>query len=69
MTETLMEECRLEGGPVHMPDRLRTALVPVGDLKVKLSFSNGWEHFERVAEFTETGVPIFRWTMCTKVAE
>ncbi|PTA45206.1 DUF5988 family protein [Micromonospora sp. RP3T] len=69
MPELMVEKCRLEGGPKFMPEQCRTALVPIDELKVKVRFNNGWEHFERVDEFTEKGLPIFRWTMCTKVAE
>ncbi|MEU4475959.1 DUF5988 family protein [Micromonospora sp. NPDC023888] len=69
MSETLYEECRLEGGPGYMPDDLRSTHVSMTDHKVKVMFYNGWEHFERIDEFTETGVPIFRWTMRTKTAE
>ncbi len=69
MPHNLVEECRLEGGPAHLPDHLRTATVPRDGSKVKVPFHNGWEHFERIHEFTQTGEPIFRWTMRTKIAE
>lgn len=63
------EECRLVGGPNYLPEELRRPVVHVDELKVKVDFYNGWEHFERVDEFTETGIPIFRWSMRTKAAE
>lgn len=67
--EALHEECRLEGGPSYMPDELRKIRVPMEEHKIKIMVYNGWEHFERINEFTETGEPIFRWTMRTKIAE
>jgi uncharacterized protein DUF5988 len=69
MTDTSYEECRLEGGPSYMPEELRTARVHADALKVKIRVHNGWEHFERADDFTETGTPVFRWIMCTKIAE
>lgn len=69
MTDVNQEECRLTGGPTYLPEQLRTTVVHVDDLKVKVDFYNGWEHFERDGEFTDTGVPTFRWSMRTKAAE
>jgi hypothetical protein len=69
MTEILYEECRLEGGPGYLPNDLRNPQVPMADNDVKVMFSDAWEHFSRIPEFTETGVPIFRWTMRTDAAE
>ena len=69
MTEVFYEECHLEGGPRYLPDDLRSARVPMVDNKVKVMFYDAWEHFERIGEFTETGLPIFRWTMQTRAAE
>jgi hypothetical protein len=63
------EECRLEGGPSELPEERRSTTVDFDENKVKVMFGNGWEHFERDSDFTSTGVPIFRWTMTTKVAE
>ncbi|WBB71292.1 DUF5988 family protein [Micromonospora sp. WMMD1128] len=69
MTDVRYEECRLEGGPGYLPDNLRNPQVLMAENKVKVPFYNAWEHFERMDEFTETGLPIFRWTMQTRAAE
>ncbi|ASW55685.1 DUF5988 family protein [Plantactinospora sp. KBS50] len=69
MIDIRYEECRLEGGPGHLPEDLRNPQVLMVDNKVKVMFHGTWEHFERMDEFTENGVPIFRWTMRTRTAE
>ena len=69
MTDTSYEECRLEGGPSSMTEELRNVQVPADALTVKVRVHDGWEHFERIGEFTGTGTPVFHWTMCTKTAE
>ena len=69
MSETMGEKCRLEGGPEHLPSSSGPRRMAYEDYQVKVQFHNGWEHFERIGEFTDKGVPIFQWIMRTKVAE
>ena len=69
MVDNSYEECRLEGGPPSFPEELRNARVPFDDLQIAVRLHDRWEYFERIAEFTHAGTPIFEWTMETRTAE
>jgi hypothetical protein len=57
----------LDGGPTDLPASMRRCTVRPDDVKVKLRWGTGYEHFERTDETVDTNV--FRWTGRTKVAE
>lgn len=63
---------RLEGGPLDLPQSVRSSVVQPDTLKVKIGHNGGYEHFERTdADNAAEPDPIviFRWTMRTKIAE
>jgi hypothetical protein len=63
-------EAVLEGGPVHLPDELRTRHVPHTDETIKVPYLDGYEHFECDSVTGAAGTPVvFRWTGRTRVAE
>lgn len=62
----------LEGGPISIPDTLRTRQVSPADEKIKIPHYGGYEHFERVGRIDELisfQQIVFRWTMRTEMAE
>ncbi|MFC5008328.1 DUF5988 family protein [Dactylosporangium cerinum] len=61
---------RLEGGPQHMPPAMRDARASASDLKIKLEYYGGYEHFERVTTGDVDASPVvFQWTGRTRIAE
>ena len=60
----------LDGGPVTLPDGLRTHCVASTDHKIKILHYGGYEHFERDDSYAADGIPaVFRWTGRTEIAE
>ncbi|WP_230415788.1 DUF5988 family protein [Micromonospora tarapacensis] len=57
----------LVGGPSGAPARVRISRADMAS-KIKLRHLDGYEHFEREAG-TDAAMPVYRWTMRTKVAE
>ncbi|MHC3471306.1 DUF5988 family protein [Streptomyces sp. 7R007] len=61
----------LEGGPSDIPSQMTLEHSVLDDGKVKVRYLGGYEHFELVDERSPAAddMPVFRWTMRTKVAE
>ncbi|MEU4240829.1 DUF5988 family protein [Actinoplanes sp. NPDC026619] len=66
-TDDLTIDAVLEGGPVDIPTSMRQCSARPDDVKIKLRWGTGYEHFERTEEAFDTNV--FRWTGSTRVAE
>lgn len=60
-------EAVLVGGPSGAP-AVMTISRPQDVDKIKISYLDGYEHFEREAD-TDVAMPVYRWTMRTKIAE
>jgi hypothetical protein len=58
----------LEGGPADLPTELRVLRTLPAGRTFKVPHRGGYEHFELSQEDSD-GIPVFRWTMRTKVAE
>ncbi|MFD7135479.1 DUF5988 family protein [Streptomyces sp. NPDC059894] len=67
MTEKSVEAVLL-GGPDGIPAAERSRTVPDGEVKVKIPYLGGYEHFERRPD-SESEVVAFHWTMRTRIAE
>jgi hypothetical protein len=59
----------LIGGPADFPDQLRRQRCPADQLKIKVEYCGGHEHFERDDETVRDRPVLYRWTMRTKIAE
>lgn len=59
----------LEGGPTGFPAELRMRRTAADEVKVKVPYLGGYEHFERTAESDVPGPVVYRWTGRTHVAE
>lgn len=63
------EKVILLGGPPAMPADLRVQITSPAQTTIKVSYYGGYEHFEREPDTCADGLPVFRWTGRTKVAE
>jgi len=63
------EKVILVGGPSAMPADLRVQITSPSQTTIKVSYYGGYEHFEREPDACADGLPVFRWTGRTKVAE
>lgn len=61
----------LKGGPAELPSEMLLEHGVLADRKIKVPHYGGYEHFELVDDgWSEPGgMPVFRWTTRTKVAE
>ncbi len=61
----------LEGGPADIPSQMLLENSVLAEGKVKVPYLGGYEHFELVDGHAPAAddVPVFRWSMRTKVAE
>lgn len=59
----------LEGGPADIPAPLRRCRARLGDMKIKLPWGSGYEHFERNEREMDSSSTVFYWTGRTKIAE
>ena len=66
----------LHGGPVDLPETVRTQQIDPTQAKIKVRHQGGYEHFERRSATPSTAPSIedaaavpFHWTMRTRIAE
>ena len=62
----------LYGGPVDLPETVRTQQVDPTQAKIKVRHQGGYEHFERrsaTPSTEDTAAVPFHWTMRTRIAE
>lgn len=63
------EKVILVGGPRALPADLRLQITSPAQTTIKISYYGGYEHFEREPDACADGLPVFRWTGRTRVAE
>jgi hypothetical protein len=56
----------LEGGPLELPAAQRRQRVTTAQVKVKIPYLGGYEHFERS---DDSAAIVYRWVTRTRVAE
>lgn len=62
----------LHGGPVDLPEAVRTQQIDPTEAKIKVRHQGGYEHFERrsaALSTDDTAAVPFHWTMRTRIAE
>jgi len=56
----------LEGGPRDLPEADRRQRVTASQVKVKIPYLDGYEHFERA---DDSAAIVYRWVTRTRIAE
>ena len=63
-------EALLVGGPRDIAARTTIKRVHADEVKIKIPWNGGYEHFERDGEVVADRTPVvYRWTGRTKIAE